>query len=69
MSLNLALVHEGHVHRFVVAHDPVGWEVREEEDSTVLKRVHRQDWHRVERDARLFEITAFALKHEGWKEA
>jgi hypothetical protein len=45
-----------------------GWEVCEEEDSKLLKRVHRDDWHRVERDTKLFEMTALALKCNGWIE-
>ena len=40
----------------------------EEEDSAVLRRVHRKEWHRVERDIHLFEISALTLKREGWIE-
>ena len=68
MSLDRHLINHGHVHRFVVASDIGGWEVREEEDSAVLRRAHREDWHRVERDIQLFEIRALALKREGWSE-
>jgi hypothetical protein len=66
MSLNHCLVNQEHVHRFVVTADVGGWEVREEEDSTVVRRMHREDWHRVERDVQLFEIRAITLKREGW---
>jgi hypothetical protein len=68
MSLDRLLNSYGHVHRFVVTSDLTGWEVREEEDSAILRRVHREDWHRVERDIQLFEIRAMALKGQGWME-
>ena len=69
MSLDRQLNSHGHVHRFLVTNDPSsGWEVREEEDAAVLRRTHRDDWHRVERDVRCFELTALALKREGWTE-
>jgi len=68
MSVERHLTNHGRVHRFVVTNDVGGWEVREEEDSSVLRLVRRQDWHRVERDIQLFEIRALALKSEGWIE-
>jgi hypothetical protein len=68
MSLDRLLNSHGHVHRFVVTRDLTGWEVREEEDSTVLRRTHREDWHRVERDVLLFQIRATSLKGQGWIE-
>jgi hypothetical protein len=68
MSLDRRLINQEHVRRFVVTSDVGGWEVREEEDSAVLRRAHRKDWHHVERDIHLFEIRARALKREGWIE-
>ena len=68
MSLARRLINQERVHLFVVTRDARGWEVSEEEDSAVLRRVHRKDWHHVERDIRLFEINALALKREGWNE-
>jgi hypothetical protein len=69
MSLNRHLIHDSHIHRFaVVASSQHGWDVIEEEDSTVLTQIHREDWHRVERDIQRFEITAFALRRNGWVE-
>jgi hypothetical protein len=59
---------QGHVRRFVVTNEGEGWEIREEEDSAVLRRTVRQDWHRVEMDIHLFELRAQALKGEGWIE-
>jgi hypothetical protein len=66
MSLNHCLTNQERVHRFVVTADLGGWEVREEEGSTVVRLVHRADWHRVEIDAQLFQIRAHTLKREGW---
>ena len=68
MSLSRHLINDTHVHRFAVTSDVRGWEVYEEEDSMVLRHVHRDDWHRVERDIRLFELTALTLKRHGWVE-
>jgi hypothetical protein len=47
-----------HIHRLVIVADAYGWEVREEEDASVISRVHRSDWHRVEMDVRLFDARA-----------
>jgi hypothetical protein len=69
MSLDRHLNSHGHVRRFVVVSDLEGWDVREEEDSTILRRAHREDWHRVERDVQLFEMKARALKRAGWIES
>jgi len=68
MTLDRHLVSHGHFHRFIVTSALGGWEVREEKDFAVLRRAHRQDWHRVESDIHLFEIRALALKCEGWVE-
>ena len=68
VSLNRFFNSHGQVHRFIVTSDLTGWEVREEEDSTVLRRTHREDWHRVERDVMLFQIRATSLKGQGWSE-
>ena len=60
--------HGEHVHRFVVTRDLEGWDVLEEEDTVVLKRVHRGRWQRVEADVQLFEMKVESLKDEGWIE-
>ena len=69
MPLERHLDSHGHVHRFVVAENLAGWDVCEEEDSTILRQAHREDWHRVERDMQLFELKALALKRAGWIES
>ena len=43
-----------------------GWEVREEEDDQVLKRVVYSDWHRVERARMAF---ATDVADAGWVDA
>jgi hypothetical protein len=69
MTLNRDFVNNGHVHRFAVAEGPQGWDVREEEDRTVLRQTFREDWHLVERDLQVFELKAAALRREGWMES
>jgi hypothetical protein len=68
MSIDRHLTRHGHLHRFVVTNNDTGWDVCEQEDAGVLRRTHRGDWHRVERDVQLFELTAMALKRDGWVE-
>ena len=46
-----------------------GWEVRFEEDRTVRRLDHYEDWHRVERARALFEREAFELTSQGWQVA
>lgn len=65
MALERELTSDSHVHRLVIIADADGWDVREEEDATV---VHRTDWHRVESDVRLFDIRAAGLTSGGWTE-
>jgi hypothetical protein len=62
------LVKEEHVRRFLVTRDQNGWDAREEEDSVVIRALHHDDWHRVERAMREFEDTASELEKEGWLE-
>ena len=45
----------GHVRRVTVTRSGVGWEIREERDSQVVRTSHHTDWHRVERALRLIE--------------
>jgi len=46
-----------------------GWEVREEQDSRVVRIVRYDDWHRVERALLHFAREAAALRESGWIEA
>jgi hypothetical protein len=54
--------------RYSIAVTAAGWEVREERDSEVVKRVQYQDWHRVERARRSITIELDALQRKGWSE-
>ena len=47
----------GHVNRFTITKGRTGWDVREERDDTVVKRVNYSDWHRVERAIQVFELS------------
>jgi len=64
--LNRQLINRDHTSRFLVTSDTDGWEVREEQDASVVRVVHRADWHRVERDRLLFDLRARALAYTGW---
>lgn len=68
MSMNRQLSNHEHIHRFSVTRELNGWEVREEEDSAILKCVHRGHWQRVETDVMLFAMRADSLRCEGWIE-
>jgi hypothetical protein len=53
----------------IVAGEGSGWEIREEEDSRLLRRVQYTDWHRVERARMVFARQAADLADDGWTEA
>ena len=56
--------------RFTITQLPsTGWDVREEQDSRVLRRVVYHDWHRVERASLTFSLEAQSLLQSGWVEA
>jgi hypothetical protein len=61
------LEHEGHVRRFEVTNEGAdGWEVRVEEDRTVLRRRRYTDWHRVERALTRVTLEIAELQNAGW---
>lgn len=58
-----------HSRAFVIdTADERGWEVREEEDSQVIKRIWMHDWHRVENAMLRFGLQATQLQRAGWVE-
>lgn len=59
--------HEATRRYSIVATDG-GWEVREERDSQVVRKVQLTDWHRVERERRSIAIQLDTLKEHGWTE-
>lgn len=61
---------DGHVHRFLIApHGAAGWELREERDNRLVRRVCYTDWHRVERARTVIELQASTLRETGWVES
>ena len=64
------LYRAGHTRKFSIKdRRPAGWEVRDEQDSRVLKHVHYTDWHRVERALTRFALTIDDLESNGWRVA
>ena len=61
-----ALRRQLQVRRFTIRHLRPGWEVRDESDRGVLKRVIYSDWHRVERAIAIFEQEEAELEAAGW---
>ena len=62
------LHHEGHTQRFTIREQGAGWEVREERDAQVTRRVCYTDWHRVERAITSFALRVMELEKRGWSE-
>ena len=54
--------------RYSIAATNTGWEVREERDSQIVRKVHYQDWHRVERARRSISNELDVLQRQGWSE-
>jgi hypothetical protein len=61
------LTHDGHTRRYLIAAaDVAGWEVREEQDSAVVRARVYDDWHRVERARLVFQAAISTLTAQGW---
>jgi hypothetical protein len=57
------------VRRFTITDTrSAGWEVREEENSRVIRSARYTDWHRVERARMAFAREALSLEDAGWTE-
>lgn len=66
---SLKLHNATHVRRFLISDaGALGWEVREELDSEVIRRAQYSDWHRVERARYAFEREMLTLREDGWVE-
>ena len=64
------LTQAGHSRRFTITDaGGLGWEVSEEQDSRLVKRVRYTDWHRVERALMLMSLQIAALEGAGWRVA
>ena len=63
------LTQAGHTKRFTISDGGTdGWEVRVEQDSRVIRRVHYTDWHRVERAVQILNLQVLELEENGWEE-
>jgi hypothetical protein len=59
-----------HTRKFTISSAGLaGWEVRDEQDSRVIRWVRYRDWHRVERARMTFALEAAMLEESGWNEA
>lgn len=65
--LTREFVKAGRIVRFTVTRAPLGWDVRQERDNTVVKESHYSDWHRVERAVQTFERLGQELVTESSK--
>jgi hypothetical protein len=64
---NHRLEHQGRTRGFMIASRAGGgWDVLEEADRRVVREVHYDDWHRVERQLHAFTARVEMLKDEGW---
>jgi hypothetical protein len=64
---NHRLEHEGRTRGFLIESRAAGgWDVLEEMDRRVVREVHYDDWHRVERTLNVFAMRVQTLKNEGW---
>ncbi len=64
---NRSLRNADHTRRYSIAVTPAGWEVRQEQDNRIVRRVEYQDWHRVERARRAIALEMHDLEAAGWK--
>jgi hypothetical protein len=58
-----------HERSFSILQTGTFWEVREERDKRVFRRVLYDDWHRVERAKRVFVEEVELLRQAGWVES
>jgi len=56
MLLTRERVQDGQTQKLMVTKNEVGWHVREEHDSQVVKSADYTDWHRVERAMYVFDV-------------
>jgi len=68
MEFSKSIKNENQTRRFSIATTDAGWEVREEHNGKIVKRVQCQDWHRVERARRSIATELEALQRQGWFE-
>lgn len=49
-------IRDGHTKRLTITRSGLGWEIREEHDSRLVRECQCRDWHRVERARQLFAV-------------
>jgi hypothetical protein len=54
--LTREFAHAGHVTRVTITRSAVGWDLREERDDRIVRRMNYTDWHRVERAIQVIEL-------------
>ena len=65
---SIALRHEEHTRQYAVsASQPSGWELTLQEDLKRTRRVHFEDWHRVERAVAVVRREVEDLTARGWR--
>ncbi|HET9706101.1 MAG TPA: hypothetical protein VFP85_18800 [Vicinamibacterales bacterium] len=62
------LKNQAETRTYTIATIDGGWEVREERDSRLVKKVRYSDWHRVERARRTIAHELDVLRRAGWIE-
>jgi hypothetical protein len=55
------------VRRFTIRERGHGWEVVEQTENTIVKRLLLSDWHRVERAMATIKNEEAALQKRGWQ--
>ena len=53
--------------RFTIRQQGLGWEVVEQNERTIVKRLLLSDWHRVERAMAMIKIEEADLQRRGWQ--
>ena len=56
----------GHTKRVTITRGALGWDVKEERDSQVVRTVTYTDWHRVERALSAVARRVSELEAGGW---
>lgn len=64
---NTSLRNHENTRRYSIVPTDSGWEVREEQDSRLVRRVEYRDWHRVERARRSMAAEMRELEAAGWR--
>ncbi len=65
---SIALRNAQHTREYAVsASQPSGWELTLQEDLQRTRRVHYEDWHRLERAVGLVRLEVEGLTTRGWR--